>query len=366
MSAAEIKELEHIVSVAQTYVACTTSILVWDWLACLPQEYRYIWKSRWTPIKCLYLMVRYYTFVVLVVTDVWFFASWSEADCARDLRILPGMAVLIDFCVELVLALRVFALYDHDKRIAALLGTLLAAFLGVMIAVPILAFDYTRLPSWPGPCLVTGKASIAGPKFIIAFYAAPMAFDFTVTALTLYRAFFHVSLKHTSSSLIKTFIRDGVFYFLAISTLNLINVIFFVQRNKSIQSLNAPMSIQLSTVLSCRLILNLRATRDRHPSVKKFSSTLQKWVDDFHITQPSDTMASGMTLASPIRRHARGPVFARDPIETETAGVMVRFEDELDPPEADSERGSHRRNSKDRVWDGSTDTTAGYATPDAK
>jgi hypothetical protein len=35
----------------------------------------------------------------------------------------------------------VFALYNHDVRIAVLLGTLLCAFLGVVIAVPILAFD---------------------------------------------------------------------------------------------------------------------------------------------------------------------------------------------------------------------------------
>ncbi|EIN05351.1 hypothetical protein PUNSTDRAFT_127828 [Punctularia strigosozonata HHB-11173 SS5] len=381
MSASEAASLEHIVSVAQTYVACetsprfasvvryvlktapalgTTSILVWDWLACLPQEYQYIWKSRWTPIKFLYMMVRYYTFVVLIVTDIWFFGNWSEADCARDLPILPGMAVLSDFCVELVLALRVFALYDHDLRVAAILGVLLAGFLGTMIAVPVLAFDYVRLPSWPGPCLVTGKASIAGPKFIIAFYAAPMAFDFIVTALTLYRAFFYINIKQTRSSLITTFIRDGVFYYVAISALNLINVIFFVQANKLIESINAPMSIQISMVLSCRLILSLRATRDRHPSAKSFGSTLHKWSDDFHITQPSDTMASSMTLSSPARARR-----ARDRNETETAGVMVRFDDDEllhapDPEIDDSERGSQRCHSKDRVWDGSADTAPGY------
>ncbi|EIM79317.1 uncharacterized protein STEHIDRAFT_126547 [Stereum hirsutum FP-91666 SS1] len=297
MSAAEAAALEHIVKVAQIYVASTTSVLVWDWLVCLPQEWRYIWKADWTAIKVLYLMVRYYTFVVLVVTDVWFFADWSEASCAKNLRVLPGIAVVIDVCVELVLALRVYALYGRSTRILMFLGVMMAGFTGVMIAVPIMAFDYTRLPSWPGPCLVTGKPSAAGPKFIIAFYASPMAVDFTLTALTLWRGL-RVKRHGSASGLMNVFIKDGLFYFVAISSLNLINVIFFVQPNVLIESINAPMSIQLSTVLSCRLILNLRAIRDRAPTVNKFSNTLGRWVADFQPEPSTDHHNASIALSS--------------------------------------------------------------------
>ncbi|KAF7354271.1 hypothetical protein MVEN_01115200 [Mycena venus] len=258
-----ISEFLHVVNVAQTYIACTTSILVWDWLSCLPQEWRTIWKSRagWSPIKILYCLVRYYTLVVLVVTDVWFFANWSELSCARYVRILPGIAVLIDLSVELVLALRVYALYGSSKKIGVFLIVLIAGFLGVMVAVPILAFDYTRLPSWPGPCIVTGKASIAGSKFIIAFYASPMAFDIIMTALTVYKVMDH-NRRGGSSSLMNLIVRDGLLYFFAITSLNLLNVIFFIQPNELIQAINAPMSIQISSVLCCRLILNLRTANE--------------------------------------------------------------------------------------------------------
>ncbi|KAJ7031047.1 hypothetical protein C8F04DRAFT_711424 [Mycena alexandri] len=62
----------QVINVAQTYIACTTSILIWDWLSCLPQEWRCIWKSKrgWSPVQILYCLVRYYTLVVLIVTDV--------------------------------------------------------------------------------------------------------------------------------------------------------------------------------------------------------------------------------------------------------------------------------------------------------
>lgn len=53
------------------------------------------------------------------------------------------------------------------------------------------------------------------------------AVDFVLTTMTLYRGLKHKAAG-SSSTLIDVFIKDGVFYFVAISSLNLINVIFFV------------------------------------------------------------------------------------------------------------------------------------------
>ncbi|KAK7001384.1 hypothetical protein R3P38DRAFT_3048848 [Favolaschia claudopus] len=223
---ASVAEFLHVVSVAQvmlnrSVIVGTTSILVWDWLSCLPQEWRYIWKSGggWSPVKVLYCLVRYYTLVVLT------------SSCAQHVRILPGIAVIIDL---------VYALYQTNRRMGIFLVVLLAAFLGVMVAVPILAFD------------LTGKPSIAGPKFIIAFYASPMAFDMVMTFLTVYKVIEH-NRRAGSSSLMNRIVRDGLLYFFAITSLNLLNVVFFIQRDELIQAINAPMSIQLSSVLCCRL-----------------------------------------------------------------------------------------------------------------
>jgi len=224
-------------------------------------------------------MVRYYTLLVLVVTDIWFFANWRESTCARYVRLLPGIAVLIDLSIECVLAIRIFALYGRQRKIAIFLIAMLAIFLGVMIAVPILAFDYTRLPTWPGPCIVTGKPSIAGPKFIIAFYASPMTCDMIMTAMTVYRAI-EQNRSGPSSSLMNRMVRDGLFYFFAITSLNLLNVIFFIQSDELIQAINAPMSIQISSVLCCRLILNLRAEGENRMSVKMFSNSRGRFVTD--------------------------------------------------------------------------------------
>ncbi|KAJ7161647.1 hypothetical protein C8R46DRAFT_1194168 [Mycena filopes] len=67
---------------------------------------------------------------------------------------------------------------------------------------------------------VTGKPSIAGPKLIIAFYAAPMTFDIIMTGMTVYKVLYHTR-QGRSSSLLKRMLRGGLFYFFAITSLNL-------------------------------------------------------------------------------------------------------------------------------------------------
>ncbi|KAJ7502563.1 hypothetical protein B0H11DRAFT_2155186 [Mycena galericulata] len=329
---ASVASFLHVVNAAQVYVAGTTSILIWDWLSCLPQEWRYIWKPKasWSPIKILYCVVRYYTLLVLVVTDSWFFASWSESSCARYVQILPGIAVPIDLSVEMVAhsqTISIYALYGCDRKIGIFLVVFIAAFLGVMISVPILAFAYTKLPSWPGPCIVTGKPSIAGPKYIIAFYASPMTFDVVMTAMTVYRVM-NQNRRGGSSSLMRRMVRDGLFYFFAITSLNLINVIFFVQGDELIQAINAPMSIQISSVLCCRLILNLRSESDARLSVKKFSNTRGRWVTDIiHdnsvVQGPIQFSPRDMNFPRPISQAGVGST-------TQDGGIVVNFDQGVD------------------------------------
>ncbi|KAJ7466918.1 hypothetical protein FB451DRAFT_1259523 [Mycena latifolia] len=325
-----VAEFLHVVNASQIYIACTTSILIWDWLSCLPQEWRSIWKSEggWSAIKVLYLVVRYYTLLVLVVTDAWFFASWSESSCARYVQILPGIAVLIDLAIESVLALRIYAIYGRDRKIGVFLVALIAGFLGVMIAVPILAFDYTRLPSWPGPCIVTGKPSIAGPKFIIAFYAAPMTLDMVMTSMTVYKVV-EQNRNGGSSSLMNRVVRDGLLYFFAITSLNMLNVIFFIQKDKFIQAINAPMSIQISSVLCCRLILSLRSQTNPRLSVKKFSNTRGRWVTEVvNDMGPQDTIRFSMPSRNRNSAATVQDTEFDSPI-TPQDGIVIHFEQDV-------------------------------------
>ncbi|KAK7001387.1 hypothetical protein R3P38DRAFT_3048867, partial [Favolaschia claudopus] len=288
---ASVAEFLHVVSVAQvvlnrSVIVGTTSILVWDWLSlALHLE---IWGG-WSPVKVLYCLVRYYTLVVLVVTDISgvkgecshihmsCVAQHQTSSCAQHVRILPGIAV-ITICPSKWVSIESIPLLH---RVLTPLR-----FLGVMVAVPILAFD------------LTGKPSIAGPKFIIAFYASPMAFDMVMTFLTVYKVIEH-NRRAGSSSLMNRIVRDGLLYFFAITSLNLLNVVFF-------------------------MILNLRASSDARPRAKKFSNTRGGWVTD--IAQETEEVESiHFTSRSCISPQPPPPRNSQLPPSSQE-GIFVHFE----------------------------------------
>ena len=34
------------------------TVVAWDWLTSLPREWRFVWKTKWTPVKVSYLFCR--------------------------------------------------------------------------------------------------------------------------------------------------------------------------------------------------------------------------------------------------------------------------------------------------------------------
>lgn len=34
------------------------AVVLWDWVISLPREWRFIWKTNWTPVKVAYLFCR--------------------------------------------------------------------------------------------------------------------------------------------------------------------------------------------------------------------------------------------------------------------------------------------------------------------
>ena len=65
------------------YLIAWTTILVWDWLALLPSEYRYIWKARWTPLKIVFLLNRYGVLVCQILTTAMILATVSKGAFSR-------------------------------------------------------------------------------------------------------------------------------------------------------------------------------------------------------------------------------------------------------------------------------------------
>ncbi|KAI0759299.1 hypothetical protein BD413DRAFT_666451 [Trametes elegans] len=256
--------------VLQVYTSCMMAVSVWDWLCCLKSmwvqtafcsavnhrssaEWDVIWTARWSPVKVLYLWTRYYGLVAFAL-NLWLFNANFTADQCKPLHyIIAATCMWVTLGSEAILAMRTYAFLGRKMWTAAMMITMLIGETAFLLYVSIAGVHQTVLPIvTKGPC----TASDAPGKHVVSgFWLAPVAFDLICTFLTLWKA---ATLQTRSSQLVKLFVSEGLFYFILVAAVNVLNAIFMFQSNVNIQNINSFLALILSQVLCCRLVLNLR------------------------------------------------------------------------------------------------------------
>jgi len=234
-------------------------IFGWEWILCIPQEYKRIWKKKFTPITVLYLANRYFgliqfSFVISLVAD-----TWGPAACRHVYYWEPVGALISTVLSQMILGVRVYALCSQNR----IIGFLLSFTILVEICIGGFAISTTSPPS-----PVTGVGAGASPPcgavmgpigWLIAFWSMPLFYDGMTFLLTAWKAF-DFWKKDVHTPLISVIWRDGVLYFFAIFSMNFTNVVIFLTTPTSLRAVNLTPTLILTVILSCRLVLNLRST----------------------------------------------------------------------------------------------------------
>ncbi|RDB29202.1 hypothetical protein Hypma_015835 [Hypsizygus marmoreus] len=235
------------------------AVVIWDWIISLPREYRFVWRTHWTPVKIAYLFCRYWVITVVPYLLYCFASDHPLATCERIFRIPVALAMWNQVGSQSVLLIRTYAFFNRN---AYVLWFLLCALSGVIAyqlyvdTTQMLLLPFAKPPFDKGPCLPMSKPHSA---HLLGFFIAPLLFDTVVTFMTVWKAFTIRRLNGgPNSRLIQTFLREGVFYYILISIANLINGIFYLQPRQVISAINIPLSVMMGPVLACRLILDLR------------------------------------------------------------------------------------------------------------
>ncbi|THG93229.1 hypothetical protein EW145_g8429, partial [Phellinidium pouzarii] len=197
-----------------------TACLIYDIIITLDQEMEYIWKyvrarmnvwrvtkraralfrSAWTPPKMLYIFSRYFTLIVQLVN-------------------MAGQMVIMG--VEVLLMLRVYALYKRDKRILAVLVLTYAA--EVTTLTVILGLALSKIVSvaplhslFPADFPLSGCFPTVVPRFFDSYWIPSLIFEsvlFLLMAVNVVR----YNRAHTSSMPLLTLLfRDGTVYYAVI------------------------------------------------------------------------------------------------------------------------------------------------------
>jgi len=121
-----------------SYIALTS--LVWESIITFPDEYDRIWKVELRLTKSLYLFIRYFALTAQIVNhflNMHFLSMPYIRQChCRSWFGFQSMSVqLLYNALEIVLMMRVYALYDRSFTTGILLMTLFIAEFGVMTVV---------------------------------------------------------------------------------------------------------------------------------------------------------------------------------------------------------------------------------------
>ncbi|KAG9219422.1 hypothetical protein CCMSSC00406_0005316 [Pleurotus cornucopiae] len=248
-------------NVGQYIPVSSASLLTYDFLLTFADEIRYVWGSKWSVGKALYLLARYPLLFNLIVQlhrnaghDV------SDPECHTLFALTGYMYLFGVLAAEAILVLRVWALWQQSKRIAVTLAAMTVAGLAIgLTAVFKLEGGQFFVPrgtivslSYPG-CIGVADSN----NSTLASYVVLMVYELGIFLLMVINGI-KGHLRVPTSSMMYVFYKDGFLYFASLLGISIINLVIILTQPPEFTNLLISTQAALHSMLSTRILLNLR------------------------------------------------------------------------------------------------------------
>ncbi|KAJ7479192.1 hypothetical protein FB451DRAFT_1240864 [Mycena latifolia] len=236
-----------------------------DYLVTLEDEIRYIWPQRLSFSKLMFFWIRYYSIALLLfdVIQIHVFSRpgiTSNNLCVAMDTIIRVVGAVSLWSVEIIMQLRVYAIYSCSKRIAAinlvLFAGSIAGFMWILIynhsrrAAVIANVIHLPLPGCPSV-----HSGIEWSQWVPATIYEGILFGFA-----LYKTFEStiISLRNDSKlSLYTLLLRDNLLYFFGIAALLVFNNLMVVSLTHIPWFSYGPFHAAVG-IMTTRMLINLR------------------------------------------------------------------------------------------------------------
>ncbi|KAF7335758.1 UBA-e1-C domain-containing protein [Mycena venus] len=252
-----------------------------DYLATVEDEIRYIWPQRLNFSKFMFFWIRYYTIALLLfdVIQIHVFARpgiTSNNLCVAMDTIIRVVGAVSLWSVEIIMQLRVYALYGCSRRIAAINLILFAGsivgFMWILIynhshrASVIASVIHLDLPGCPSV-----HSGIEWAQWVPATvyegilfgFALFKTFETTITALR----------KDGTLSLHTILLRDNILYFFGIAALLVFNNLMVVNLTHIPWFSYGPFHAAVG-IMTSRMVINIRKATSSDMMISLNSSAL--------------------------------------------------------------------------------------------
>ncbi|KAG1813715.1 hypothetical protein EV424DRAFT_51033 [Suillus variegatus] len=235
------------------------AVLVFDYCINLEAEVDLTWGRRWDFVRILFAVARYTPFIGVPVDLIYSLGPTSTRPCSSLYQVTSWLNLIGTVAAELLLLVRTYTLLGRNR---VLLVSLLLLALGCIAGSAAVGanagsfFKYQDPPLGTSGCYQTQRIAIYAVN-----YAILVLFETVILCLNVFQAWCHRG--QLGSRLITRLYWDGivyVLYILAISIANIVVIIFLP--SEYAESLDT-LQLVLHSVLSSRLLFNLRAIMQR-------------------------------------------------------------------------------------------------------
>ncbi|KDQ50252.1 hypothetical protein JAAARDRAFT_63301 [Jaapia argillacea MUCL 33604] len=241
-----------------TINCCTVAsltFLVWDIAITLDEEIRYIWSQRITsPTKLLFLFTRHFSILPQIFVFLRAIGSLgaipsSERVCRSWFTFQCLALQFLILTVELILMLRVYALYCESPRIRRLLIGLVATDLIFIVGSSSAVIPRIRFSS---DC--TPIESLLARVFFHLMMSLALLIQLVLLVLTIRQS---IRGFRSRTPIIYVIMRDSLWVFGIVTAMLLLNGVCYFFFGPIFQSLVFTWFMSILSFSSCRLVLNL-------------------------------------------------------------------------------------------------------------
>ncbi|KAI0646516.1 hypothetical protein C8Q79DRAFT_1010129 [Trametes meyenii] len=239
------------------------SIAFYDYVLTLPAEWRFYRSQRsWRlSLGCiLFIAIRYSSIAVITLSNVGYFGNfWTQAECTRYYIAAPIFKVIQSMVSQLILGIRTVNISRRCRwvtwfvAVAFLLITSAQWFLNLWNRVPVQG-RHNNCTAGNRPPVLT----------VWLYYLLSMTYDILTLGIS---SAYLISFNPKSGKmahLVRIMLSDGLVYFVALTGVNIFNLILYRRPDESMQSSGVSLGYALTWIMSQRILIHLRDAAAAH------------------------------------------------------------------------------------------------------
>lgn len=243
-------------------------IALWcfEYTSTLFSEVQLLWFSSWSITKVLFLLMRYMQAFLVgsIVYQGYTPHRLAKNDCFFVEKLVAVLIRIGMFLSEVIFTLRTWAVWGKCRR-----GGIWLTLAFFVVAVPCFVPTIIWLPTFtlspvqvPRQVIPSGCGNTIVSALRLAEYISISIFhllNVTLLAVRAHRSFIN---RKSLNSFARLVYRDGIMYYLYLILFDLLNIIIIIVLPPHYSEIFTVPQEFLGSILSCRMILNLRAHHD--------------------------------------------------------------------------------------------------------